>query len=151
MLALMLADGAKEFFEKPEFLLGIPLLVAGVLGLVLVMTPADIRWPERTAFERGPLLPEETGHPNARVYVQVGMVLAIVTAVEVALYYIDMASGALLGLLIVLSMLKFLLVVLWFMHLRFDNRIFSILFFGGMGLAFAIFVAVLAMMGANLV
>jgi cytochrome c oxidase subunit 4 len=151
MLALMLADGAKEFFEKPEFLIGIPLLLAGVLGLTLVMTPVDVRWPERTAFERGELLPEEIGQPNARVYIQVGIVLAVVTAVEVALYYVDLASGVLLGALMVLSVLKFFLVVLWFMHLRFDSQLFSILFFGGMVLAMGLFVVVLASLGANLV
>ena len=73
------------------------------------------------------------------------------TAVEVAVYYVDALAGALLGILMVLSAMKFVLVVLWFMHLRFDNRLFSILFAGGLVLAVLLFAVVLSSLGASLV
>lgn len=90
-------------------------------------------------------------HPSALEYVQIGLILAIVTAVEVALYYIDLDHDLLVVLLIVLSALKFALVVLWFMHLKFDSRIFSTAFTAGFLLALSIFVVVMATLGGKLV
>ncbi|MCH8813538.1 MAG: cytochrome C oxidase subunit IV family protein, partial [Chloroflexi bacterium] len=91
------------------------------------------------------------GHPSALQYAQIGIVLAIITAVEVALYYLDLSRNALVGLLLALSALKFALVVLWFMHLRFDNRLFSTLFVGGIVLAIGIFTVALSTVGGKLV
>lgn len=97
---------------------------------------------------------EEAGghsHPGALEYVQIGAVLAVVTALEVGLYYLDLAHDLLVVLLIVLSALKFSLVVLWFMHLRFDNTLFSRLFAGGFMLALAVFLVALATLHGKLV
>ena len=93
---------------------------------------------------------EET-HPSALEYVQIGVILAIITAVEVALYYVELAQGVLAGLLLALSALKFVVVALWFMHLRFDNQLFTMLFAGGIALAVALLAVVLATLGASLV
>ena len=49
------------------------------------------------------------------------MILAVLTALEVATYYVDV-GGALVPTLIGLSVVKFALVVMWFMHLKFDAR-----------------------------
>ena len=75
----------------------------------------------------------------------------MITAVEVAIYYVDALAGALLGLLLVLSAAKFVLVALWFMHLRFDSRLLTIAFSGGMLLGTALFVIVLSTLSASLV
>jgi cytochrome c oxidase subunit 4 len=90
-------------------------------------------------------------HPGAVEYAKIGAFLAFVTAVEVGLYYIDMSHTLLVVVLIILSALKFSLVVLWFMHLRFDNPLFSQLFAGGMLLTFAVFMVALATVGGKLV
>lgn len=91
-------------------------------------------------------------HPGAREYVQIGLVLAVVTAIEVGLYYIeDLSHDLLVVLLMVLSALKFSLVVLWFMHLKFDNTLFSRLFAGGFALALTIFAVALATLHGKLV
>ncbi len=50
-----------------------------------------------------------------------------------------------------LSATKFLFVVLWFMHLKFDNRLFSILFGGGFALALTILAVALSTIGGQLV
>jgi len=55
------------------------------------------------------------------------------------------------ALLIALSILKFSLVVLWFMHLKFDNRLFSQLFVGGLLLALSVFVVAVATLHGKLV
>ncbi len=95
--------------------------------------------------------PEERAHPGPLEYIKIGTILAVITAVEVAVYYIEALEDVLIPILIVLSALKFSMVVMWFMHLRFDNRLFSGLFVGGLMLAAALFVVVLATLGGGLV
>ena len=92
----------------------------------------------------------ERAHPGPLEYVKIGAALAIVTAVEVAVYYISALEDVLVPILVVLSALKFSLVALWFMHLRFDSRLFSTFFVGGLMLAAAIFVVALATLGGSL-
>ena len=145
LMTLLDTPGAKGFFQSPSWLLGAPLLLMGILGVLVVLSPVELRWPQPQAVVHG-----AEGHPSALVYIQVGIVLGIITGIEVAVYYVDIARGALLGILLVLSAMKFVLVVLWFMHLRFDNRIFTILFTGGMLLVVSLFVVVLTSLGASL-
>jgi cytochrome c oxidase subunit 4 len=77
-------------------------------------------------------------------YVQLALALAVITAVEVALSYMVDDLGALfLPLLLILMAIKFFSVVLFFMHLKFDNRLFSIMFYLGLGLAVAVYMAAL--------
>ena len=91
------------------------------------------------------------GHPSALEYAKIGTILTVITAVEVGIYYVDMSHTLLVVFLVVLSAVKFSMVVLWFMHLRFDNRLFSQLFVGGLLLTFAIFMVALATVGGKLV
>ncbi len=161
--ALVLAGGVKGFLENSAYVLGLPLVVLGVIGVLIALSPLEIRWPERqetqaaeAEVELAPgaeveVAPGAEGHPTPVVYVQVGLILAVVTAVEVVAYYVDLAQGALLGILLALSGMKFAMVALWFMHLRFDSRLFSALFTGGLALVAALFFVVLATLGANLV
>ncbi len=90
-------------------------------------------------------------HPGALEYAQIGGILAVITAVEVALYYIDLGQTLLVITLMALSALKFTLVVLWFMHLKFDHRLFSTMFVVGFVLAIAIFTVAMATIGGKLV
>ena len=83
-------------------------------------------------------------HPSPRTYVGVAIVLAIITAAEVAIYYIPALDSWLVPFLIAFSFVKFVLVALYFMHLKFDNRIFKRLFVLGLILAFVVFGIVLA-------
>ena len=83
--------------------------------------------------------PEEGGtthdHPSESEYIKVALVLAAITLAEVLIYYVESLEGLLVPVLIVFSTIKFALVVLWFMHLRFDSRLFRRLFVTGMLLA----------------
>src|SRR5688572_21605426 len=77
-------------------------------------------------------------------YVQLAAALAIVTAIEVLLSYIKDDMGAVfLPALLLLMAIKFFAVVMFFMHLKFDNRLFSLLFYLGLGLAVGVYVAAL--------
>lgn len=106
-----------------------------------------------------PILPEGEGHgdahaehhPGALEYLQIGLILAVITAVEVGLYYIDMSHNLLVALLFMLSVIKFSLVVLWFMHLKFDSMLFRVAFLTGLVTAFGAFAVVLAVLRGQLV
>lgn len=147
---IVLSSGLKGLLENSGFLIGAPLVALGALGALVALTPVELRWSERVLADTVSAEAYE-GHPGPDVYVRVGLILAVVTAIEVAIYYANLAQGALLAILLALSTLKFVMVVLWFMHLRFDNRLFSTLFTGGMALAGALFIVVLATLGASLV
>ena len=90
----------------------------------------------------------EVAHPPIRTYLVVGAVLAVITAVEITMFYITWLARFLVPALIMLSAAKFSLVVMFFMHLRFDSRIFAGLFVGPLGIAIAIVVALMALFGA---
>lgn len=83
-------------------------------------------------------------HPTVRNYVMIAIVLAVITAFEVLIYYIEAVDAILVPMLILFAFLKFALVVLWFMHLRFDSRLFRRLFLTGLVLAFIVFGIVLS-------
>jgi cytochrome c oxidase subunit 4 len=87
-------------------------------------------------------------HPGPRQYVTVAVILAAATAIEVALYYLDLPHPLLATLLLFFAVMKFSMVALWFMHLRFDNRIFRRLFVTGIILASAVYLIVLTIFGA---
>jgi cytochrome c oxidase subunit IV len=82
------------------------------------------------------------GHPSVGQYVEIGIILAVLTAIEVALYYAGQAgmpSVATIPAILFLTVMKFVLVVLWFMHLRFDHRLLRRVFVGGILLAAAVY------------
>lgn len=87
--------------------------------------------------------PVEHSHPGPAEYVRIAAILAVVTLAEVALYYFDLPHAVLVVTLLVLSALKFFLVAMWFMHLKFDAPIFRRLFVVGIVLAVAVYSIVL--------
>lgn len=89
-------------------------------------------------------------HPSIAQYWKIAALLAGLTAVEVALFYIDSAldlGGINVALLLILALLKFVIVVGWFMHLRFESGILSRFFAGGFMLAMSLYAVVLAGLG----
>jgi cytochrome c oxidase subunit 4 len=87
----------------------------------------------------------EHAHPGQAEYVRIAVVLAIITGAEVAVYYQPSLRPVLVPILLVMSVCKFSLVAMFFMHLRFDNRLFSMVFSGPLALAFAVMIALLSM------
>jgi cytochrome c oxidase subunit IV len=74
-------------------------------------------------------------HVGWKKYVLIGAILTIITAVEVAIFYIDALAPVLVPALLVLSAGKFFLVVLYYMHLKMDHPIFGRVFWAPMVLA----------------
>lgn len=87
-------------------------------------------------------------HPSPKEYIRIAVVLAVVTAGEVAIYYIGSVRALLIPLLLVFATVKFSLVVLWFMHLRFDSKTYARFFLIGLAGAITLFVIVLLTFGA---
>ena len=89
--------------------------------------------------------PHMADHPSPRKYVNVAIILAIVTAVEVAIYYVPALEDLLVPILMVLAVIKFVMVGLYFMHLKFDSLTFRRFFVTGIVLALFVFGVVMAM------
>lgn len=88
------------------------------------------------------------GHPTEGTYWKIFWILFAVTAVEVLLYYKSIPgvnlNNAALG---VLALAKFVIVVGYFMHLKFDSRILRRLFVTGLVLAVVVYIAYMLTMG----
>ena len=89
----------------------------------------------------------EHEHASVRTYLVVAAILGIVTAVEVAIFYVEALKPVLVPILLTLSATKFALVVGYFMHLKYDSKVFRGLFVGPLIVAIAIIVAMLALFG----
>jgi cytochrome c oxidase subunit 4 len=61
-------------------------------------------------------------HPGESVYIRVAIILTLVTITEVAIYYIHALRGILVPALIIMSVGKFIAVIMYFMHLKFDDK-----------------------------
>ena len=93
---------------------------------------------------------EHIHHPTPAQYWKIAVVLAVLTAIEVAIYYIhkDFDLGNFnTVLLLVLAALKFVIVFGWYMHLRFEKSTLSRFFTGGFILAAALYTIVLTALG----
>lgn len=79
-------------------------------------------------------------HPTEKTYIQIAIILAIITAVEVAIYYIPPLENVLVPALIAFSALKFLLVIGYFMHLKDDNKMLGAIFIAALVGSMAVFI-----------
>ena len=91
---------------------------------------------------------EEGGHPTPKKYVIIAAILAVITAVEVAVVYFNLATAFLITILIIMSAVKFTMVAMYFMHLKFDNKLFSYMFDGGMVLTIGVILALMILFNA---
>ena len=93
----------------------------------------------------GPALgPSHDGHPSDMQYIGVALILAVFTAIEVAISYIKSLGSAAAPALLIFAVLKFFIVAAYFMHLKFDSKNFRRLFIGGILLASFCYIVVLS-------
>lgn len=95
-----------------------------------------------------------TGHPTPLTYVKVAITLSVITALEFGIFYVEWIGHAIIPILTLLSAAKFLLVAMFYMHLRYDKvgisifgrdvPIFSLMFVAGLIVAAGV---VFALMG----
>lgn len=88
---------------------------------------------------------DEHAHPGWQVYTRIAVILTIITAIEVATYYIGALKDYLVWILMPLSALKFVIVVGYYMHLKFDHKLLTYTFIAGMITAGSIMLAFLGL------
>ena len=91
-------------------------------------------------------VPAQHHHPSRfHTFMQIAMFLAIVTGIEIVIIFIPVSDFWQLTTLGVLSVVKFLAVIFYFMHLKWDRLFCTILFFIGLVLGGGTLVALLAL------
>jgi cytochrome c oxidase subunit IV len=85
-------------------------------------------------------------HPPLGFWVRVAIILAIITAVEVAIYYIPAVEDFLVPLLVALSAIKFLSVIWYFMHLKYDDKLLTGTFGAALAVSIIMFIALWVVM-----
>ena len=93
--------------------------------------------------------PDEKPHPTWKQYKWVALILTIITIVEVWVYYIPafVASRLFVPSLLIMSAVKFAIVVLFYMHLRYDHKLFKVLFTGPLIIAITSLIALMFLFG----
>jgi cytochrome c oxidase subunit 4 len=86
-------------------------------------------------------------HPSDWMYIKVALFLGVLTALEVSTYFWEDASTtALVATLFPMMIIKFAVVVAYFMHLRYDNPLFRRVFVFGLVLAVVVYLIALTAM-----
>ena len=105
-----------------------------------------------TGARVGEHVPARTHEPaTIGTYLVVAGILTAVTALEFGVIYVRRLAPILLPLLLTLSAGKFALVVMFFMHLRYDSRVLTFLFVAPLVLATLLAIAIMTLTGEFLV
>ena len=93
--------------------------------------------------------PEHIQAENRRYYtfINLAFILAVITGVEIVIIFLPIPKGIIVASLIILSVIKFIGVILWFMHLIYDKFLLTLLFFVGLIIAVGITAALLLLLG----
>jgi cytochrome c oxidase subunit IV len=104
-----------------------------------------------TAVDHGHDVPHvhHEDHPTWSTYWKVALILTIITAVEVSAYYIPVweESWIYVPSMLIMSGAKFVMVVMYYMHLKYDHKLFRSLFTGPLIIAALTLVALLFLFG----
>src|SRR5215210_4277448 len=92
---------------------------------------------------------DEAHHPTWKTYRWIALILTLITVVEVWVYYIPsfVASRAFVPSLLIMSAVKFVIVVMFYMHLKYDHKLFRALFTGPLIIAATTLIALLFLFG----
>lgn len=90
---------------------------------------------------------DERGHASTATYFTVGAILLIITLVEVGVFYVPAFKPILAPLLLILSAGKFALVVMFYMHLKYDHKLFTGVFLLPLAIATGVIIALLFLLG----
>ena len=86
---------------------------------------------------------EEPHIPTDAYFIKIALWLALLTALETSTYWIDLGWAATPALIIMMT-IKFFMIVMVFMHLKFDSPLFSLMFYLGLGLAIVVYCVALS-------
>lgn len=87
---------------------------------------------------------DEHDHPDDGSYVKIAFFLGFLTLIEVGTYwpfgeFFESSDLLLIGTLTVLMIAKFVIVVMYFMHLKFDSKWYTYAFVTGVALAMMVY------------
>ena len=83
-------------------------------------------------------------HPTWKQYKWVALILTLITAIEVWVYYTPFKDSPLfVPALLIMSAVKFAIVVMFYMHLKYDHKLFRALFTGPLMIAMATLISLL--------
>lgn len=91
---------------------------------------------------------QEAEHASRSTYWLIALILGVITLLEVAVFYVPAVRGVIVPVLLALSAIKFALVAMFFMHLRYDRPVLTVVFSGGLVIAIAIVVVLMLLFGA---
>jgi cytochrome c oxidase subunit 4 len=87
-------------------------------------------------------------HPTWKEYKWVALILTLITVVEVWVYYTPFSKTPFfVPVLLVMSVAKFAIVVMFYMHLKYDHKLFRALFTGPLTIAMATLISLLFLFG----
>ncbi len=109
----------------------------------------DTHGPAQASHVDHSALGEVHEHPNWHTYKWVALILTLITVVEVWVYYIPsfVATRLFVPTLLVMSAAKFAIVVMFYMHLKYDHRLFRALFTGPLVIAIVTLIVLLFLFG----
>ena len=92
----------------------------------------------------------KSNHPSLKQYLVIAVILFAITIVEFGIIWEPIGVEDDLGptvtpILIGLSAIKFAIVIMYYMHLKFEHKLFSILFVGGFMLAATVIIALMVL------
>ena len=102
-----------------------------------------------SAEAHAPHVEEAHAHPTWSTYWKVAVILFVITVAEVWAYYVPafVASRAFVPTLLIMSAAKFIIVVMFYMHLKYDHKLFRVLFTGPLLIAALTLIALLFLFG----
>lgn len=88
-------------------------------------------------------------HPGWSIYWKIALLLTFITAVEVSAYYIPAweTSWIYVPSMLIMSTVKFVIVVMFYMHLKYDHKLFRSLFTGPLVIAAITLIGLLFLFG----
>ena len=89
----------------------------------------------------------EHNHPEPLTYFKVAMALVVLTALEVVVFYFEWLGYAIIPVMAILSVGKFAIVVMYYMHLKFDEKLLTYVFMAGLILAVVVIMWLMALFG----
>jgi cytochrome c oxidase subunit IV len=92
---------------------------------------------------------DEHEHPTWKQYKWVALILTVITVIEVWVYYIPafVESRLFVPSLLIMSAAKFAIVVGYYMHLKYDHKLFRALFVGPLVIAIATLIVLMFLFG----
>jgi cytochrome c oxidase subunit 4 len=91
--------------------------------------------------EQEPVEHHDSEHPSPAKYIQIAIILTLITAFEVAIYYVEaISNGVFITIFLGMAVVKFIIVAMYYMHLKFDSRVFTLLLVAGLFLATGILI-----------